>query len=85
MNSWMGNSKGNLIMSWGPPTQTTSDGKDGEVLIYAQRVYYQLTTGPVDYWDYKMMYANGLGTLYHWIARRSPNPPERVDVRVLSR
>ena len=72
-------------MNWGPPTQTTSDGKDGEILIYAHRVYYQLTTGTVDYWDYRMMYANGLGTLYHWLYRRSPNPPERVDIRILSR
>ena len=85
MNSWMGNSKGNLIMSWGPPTQTTSDGKDGEILVYAKRVYYQLSGNPVDYWEYRMMYANGLGTLYHWIYRRNPNPPERVDIRILSR
>jgi len=82
---WMGHNKHELIMQWGPPTQTTSDGKDGEILIYATRVYHNLPNGSVsDYWNYRMMYADEIGRLYHWMYRRNPNPPERVDVRILT-
>ena len=36
MNSWIGASKNELLLSWGPPNQTFSDGKGGEVWTYAQ-------------------------------------------------
>jgi len=38
MNSWLGHSKQELILSWGPPTRVTSDYQDGEVLIYDRTV-----------------------------------------------
>lgn len=34
MKSWMGHHKADMILQWGPPTRTTSDGRDGEILIY---------------------------------------------------
>ena len=82
---WMGSTKHDLVMSWGAPTQTSSDGNGGEILTYANRVYYMMGQNTVDYWVYKMMYADASGKLYHWLYRKSPNPPERVDVRILSR
>lgn len=86
LQTWIGNSKQNLIMQWGPPTSTSSDGAGGDVLMYATRVYRQLPNGStLDSWHYRIMYANADGRLYHWIYRSSPNPPERVDVRFLSR
>lgn len=83
LNSWLGSTKQALILKWGPPTQTTSDGGGGEILVYAHRVYYVYYNKPIDYWEYRMMYADATGKIYHWLYRKSPNPPERVDVRVL--
>lgn len=34
MDSWLQHEKAELLMSWGAPTRVTSDGKDGEILIY---------------------------------------------------
>lgn len=83
LNSWIGDTKQNLILKWGPPTQSTSDGGNGEILIYAHRVYYVLTTGPIDYWEYRMMYVNAEGKIYHWLYRKNPNPPDRIDMKIL--
>ena len=83
LNSWLGHSKQELILKWGPPNQTTSDGSNGEILVYTRHVYYVLNNNPVDYWEYRMMYADAGGKIYHWLFRRNPNPPNRVDVRLL--
>jgi len=34
MESWTGHHQQELILSWGPPTRTASDGADGWILIY---------------------------------------------------
>ena len=34
MGSWQGRHQSELIMSWGPPMRTASDGNGGTVLIY---------------------------------------------------
>lgn len=83
MDSWMGATKQQLILRWGPPTTTASDGNGGEILIYARRVYGQFNYTTVDYWEYKMMYFNQQGKAYHWIVQNNPNPPQRIDVRLL--
>lgn len=82
LDSWMGLSKHDLIQSWGPPNQTTSDGSDGEILIYAKRTYMNMPNGQIDYWEYTMMYADSKGVLYHWFYKTDPNPPERIDIRL---
>ena len=38
MKSWMGKHQGDLIQAWGPPQQTSSDGRGGTVLIYGSYV-----------------------------------------------
>ena len=80
LNTWIGATKKDLIMSWGPPSSITSDGDGGEVLIYAQRIY--VPAYRIDYYNYKLMYVNSRGTIYHWLTRRSPNPPEQIDVNL---
>jgi hypothetical protein len=45
MDSWIGSSKKDLIMSWGPPDRIASDGGDGEILVYAKQVYVPAQTG----------------------------------------
>jgi hypothetical protein len=36
MSSWDGKNVNDLIASWGPPSQTMSDGNGGQILIYDQ-------------------------------------------------
>jgi hypothetical protein len=43
MNSWMGHSEHELILSWGPPTQRDPDGAGGVVLTY---VFSHQSTNP---------------------------------------
>jgi len=47
MDSWMGSTKAELILEWGTPTQTTSDGQGGEILIYDRTVAFPQTPGQV--------------------------------------
>jgi hypothetical protein len=35
MQSWIGHHQADLILSWGPPQQTASDGNGGTILIYS--------------------------------------------------
>lgn len=47
MNSWLGKDQHQLIMAWGPPTSTASDGKDGQILVwtdYRQHAGYSTTS-----------------------------------------
>lgn len=82
MDSWIGSSKQELYMQWGPPSKTVSDGKDGEILIYAMQGFVPLSTGQtVNYWLYKMMYVRN-DKIYHWLWRKLPDPPERVNVNL---
>lgn len=78
MDSWIGNTKQSLIQSWGPPARTTSDGADGEVLVYAQSRYN--TYNHYTIYDYKMFYAHSDGKIYHWRTSSSATPPQQVDV-----
>jgi hypothetical protein len=34
MQSWVGSHYSDLMLSWGPPTFSTSDGKGGQILVY---------------------------------------------------
>lgn len=44
MNSWIGHTKHELILSWGPPTSVMDDGNGGEILIYDKRINMGSTT-----------------------------------------
>lgn len=82
MDSWIGSSKQTLIMSWGPPAKIESDGDGGEILVYAHQVY--IPAYRINYWDYKMMYADKDGKIYHWLISRQQIPPTEIDVRFLN-
>jgi hypothetical protein len=43
MQSWMGAHQSALILSWGPPTRTSTDGAGGTILIYE----YDRNTGQI--------------------------------------
>jgi len=87
MNSWLGASKQQLLMSWGPSDRTTSDGNGGEILVYAKAVYLMATSysPSMTYWDYKMMYVNSNDKIYYWMTRRERVPPQEINLNVYNR
>ena len=87
MDSWLGKTKRELIMQWGPPVRTASDGSTGEILVYAYQGYYSGYNGQgsYTYWDYKYMYANYSGSIYYWMTKRERVPPMQIDLNVYKR
>jgi len=85
MDSWIGSHQSNLIQKWGPPSYRTSDGKDGQILVYEAVVnigqaqgraqvdrYGNVTwTNPQQYGYTKtrMFYVNPDGIIYYWRAQ----------------
>lgn len=82
MDSWVGHHQSELIASWGPPNQISTDGKGGTVLVYGsyvnlgQRpgrgkvdVFGNLTyTAPQQrgYTRTRMFYVDTKGYIYSW-------------------
>lgn len=74
----MGAKANDLIKSWGPPQQTTSDGDGGKVLIYYQTTYSAYTR--VTTYHYKMFYVSEANIIYHWKTDYSNVAPQQIDV-----
>lgn len=87
LNSWLGLTKQQLIMSWGPPTRAASDGGSGEILVYASQGYYAgyNGVGGFTYWDYKYMYIDNSGKIYYWMSKRERIPPTQIDLNIYRR
>jgi len=98
MDSWLGHTKHDLIMKWGSPARTASDGENGEILVDAKPVYIPETTGLATpsnpnpstspgktFWDYKMFWVNSDGKIYHWMTQRQQVPPQQIDLNVYFR
>lgn len=68
MDTWLGQTKHELIMAWGAPSKIMDDGNGGEILIYEYyRKGYQ-TPGTITGSDNKITYTNPENNSY--IARR---------------
>ena len=82
LDPWLGATKKELIMSWGPPIRTTSDGGTGEVLVYVAQGEFAATPGnrPDKFWNYTYMYVDTTGRIYHWLRKASRVPPTDVGV-----
>ena len=80
MDTWIGSNKQRLILKWGPPNRTASDGADGEVLIYVDSRYNPYNRYII--YDYRMMYAHADGEIYYWKTRSSATPPQQIDVYI---
>jgi hypothetical protein len=78
MNTWLGHTQKEVILKWGPPARTTSDGGTGTILVYAfQGSVYG--TGKA-YYDYKMLYVNEKNIVYYWMTKRDYVPPTQIDI-----
>ena len=80
MDSWLGHTKKELIIKWGPPARVASDGGDGEILIYSKQVY--IPQYNLKYYDYKMFYVNSEGRIYRWLIKRERIPPTQIDLNI---
>ena len=65
MNSWIGETKQSLIMNWGPPEKTATDGGNGEILVYSSKVYIpgNQYAASQTYWDNRYFCVNSNGSL----------------------
>jgi len=78
MNSWLGQSKQEVVLKWGPPNSTTSDGNKGEIYVYATQC--SRLNGQV-YWYYRMLYLNEKEKVYYWMVKEENVPPTQIDIR----
>ncbi|HEY4788201.1 MAG TPA: hypothetical protein VIH57_19235 [Bacteroidales bacterium] len=84
LDSWIGATKQNLVISWGPPSRTYDNSPNGEILIYAQQGYwpgYGNSPG-FAYWDYTYIYINTTGRIYAWKTERQRVPPQQIDLYI---
>lgn len=64
LQGWIGHHQSELIVSWGPPHETSTDGMGGTVLIYR---FWKPRVGRFEGWNrVRMFYVNPEGTIYRW-------------------
>ena len=80
LDSMKGKPKNQVIMSYGPPARTASDGNNGEILVYAKNI--NIPDYHLNYWKYTMFYINPAGTVYHWLIRNENIPPSQIDLYI---
>ena len=82
LDPWLGSTKKELILSWGPPIRTDSDGGTGEILVYAEQGDYPGAGSipPHTFWEYKYMYVDSTGKIYHWLRKATRVPPTQAEV-----
>lgn len=96
MDSWLGHTKQELIMTWGPPSRVASDGAGGEIVVFAKQGYMPPTTfydntggsttsNSLTFWDYKMFWIDTQGKIYHWMTQRQQVPPQQIDLNIYFR
>jgi len=66
----MGATKQQVIIGFGPPSETTSDGNGGEILIFYRSGYIPGTTGLVTVGANNQLY-QGQGTPGYAVSRRT--------------
>jgi len=67
MNSWMGSTKHELLLQWGVPYRTSTDGNRGEILTFAtQKGAYHPNFGYTTVTHNYLFYVDSKGIIYHW-------------------
>jgi hypothetical protein len=86
-DNWIGQSKKNLIKSWGTPIRTLNNGEQGEILIYGEQVYENANNdmgsriaGP-NYWTYQFVYINKEGKIYSYRTDKQQHTPQEIAVK----
>ena len=68
MNTWIGHSKSELLRTWGPAKNISSDGQGGEIYSFEKTMSFGQSAGQV--------YAGSSNNIYY------TNPQNRVATRV---
>jgi len=83
MDSWVGGTKQEIILEWGPPDKIFNNSPDGQILIYAKEVYIPNYSGrAIDFWQYKYIYVNNEGQIYSWKIENKQVPPQQMDIYI---
>ena len=80
MDSWVGDSKQNLILKWGPPVRLASDGGTGEILVYSKQRYNSIAQVTM-YYIY-MFYVNDSDKIYYWRTESGTVPPQQINMNL---
>jgi len=82
MDSWLGSTKAELVLKWGPPVRIADDGQGGEIYVYEKQITFGQFPGSVkststglSYTNARsatvirsrMFYINKEGKIYHWL------------------
>jgi hypothetical protein len=87
LDPWLGSTKKELILNWGPPIRTTSDGGTGEILVYAEQGDQAATptSRAYSFWSYTYMYVDSTGKIYHWLRKATRVPPIQGETIIYRR
>ncbi|NEM99330.1 hypothetical protein [Pontibacter burrus] len=68
MDSWIGATKHQLLLKWGTPAVTTSDGNGGEIIKFEKlkRAYLQTMGGYITVVHNYSFYVGEDNMIYHW-------------------
>lgn len=81
MDSWINNTKRDLVLKWGPPARTASDANGGEIYIYESR---SMVYNVVRY-NHRMFYINSDDKIYFWRTESGPVPAQQLNVNLYIR
>jgi len=86
-DKWIGESKKNLIKSWGTPIRSIDNAEQGEILIYGEQVYANANNeegsriaGP-NHWNYTYVYVNKDGKVYSYKTDKQQHTPQEIAVK----
>lgn len=81
MDSWINNTKRDLVLKWGPPARVASDANGGEIYIYESR---SMVYNVVRY-NLRMFYINSDDKIYSWRTESGPIPAQQLNVNLYIR
>ena len=79
----MGDTKQDLILKWGPPERTASDGGTGEILVYSKQKYNPYASSTM-YYIY-MFHTDVAGKIYYWRTESGAVPPQNINMNLYIR
>lgn len=81
MDSWIDNSKQDLVLKWGPPARVASDANGGEIYIYeSTSMVYNVVR-----YNHRMFYINSDNKIYSWRTASGPVPAQQINVNLYVR
>ena len=79
MQSWLGHTKQDLVAAFGEPARVESDGRTGEIMMYAKQ------KNTASYYQYRIFYLTGEGKVYSWLLKTDKQPPEKINISSFKR